>query len=62
MTKKISLEEVPKSTCISFVNDRAWLEFDNKFCVPLDRARLLELHGQCARALEVYVEYKREGS
>jgi hypothetical protein len=58
--KKIELQEVPKSTCISFVNERAWLDFDNKFYVPLDRARLLELHGQCTRALEVYAGYKKE--
>jgi hypothetical protein len=60
MTNKITLEEIPKSTCISFVADTAWLTFDNVFSVPLDKARLLELRGQCERALECFAEFKEE--
>jgi hypothetical protein len=60
MIKKITLEEVPRSVCIYMVHSKTVLEFDNQFCVHLDKARLMELKWQCERALQCMVAEKGE--
>jgi hypothetical protein len=57
---RIELDTV-KTICLSFIHEKAYLEFDSQFCVPLDRKQLQEVRDYCDRAMEILIEVEKTG-